>query len=109
MSLIAKAIVAFTLAALSSTLRAQDFLVDWVAGGQDGQISVNLGTGVWDDHSNGDGGTAANEGGDIVLRDDLGRVVAILKGAAGALPGSGGNVESDDPPTSIGSWECVEF
>jgi hypothetical protein len=96
-------------AALCSTPRSQDFLIDWVGGGPSGQVSVNLGTGVWEDHESGDGGTAHEDGGDIVLLDDLGLPVRVLKGAVGAKGGDTGTVEEGSPPQTVGDWTCVEF
>ena len=93
--------------ALAQSVSAQDFLVEYVDNRPDGQISVNLDSGIWVDHSeSGRSGEVEVDGEDLVLKEE-GEVIAVIKGGLGAEPTDAGTVELDE--ASIGTWTCVEF
>lgn len=104
-------LVLFVVAMCSTVASAQDFVVKWVDNTRpDSQISVDTGTGTWEDYSEtGGSGTVQVDGSDLFLFDGV-NIVAVLKKAAGAKIGATGTAEDGGtPPSTIGDWECGEF
>jgi hypothetical protein len=100
----------FALAGLvfSGIAAAQEFKIEWVDSTRpDSIVSVYPDQSFWVDQSTGDDFPAERDGDDLVLKDELGAVVAIINGGAGASQGETGTVELGN--ASIGTRECVEL